>query len=615
MGFAAPLTVIVHGYQYDGNFPGWVPDMVAAIAHRTGLDVGGSGDVLYLDWADTSNIQSNGWAEAAAHELVAGVLDRLMIDGVERDIHFIGHSRGAVVISQAIKRLAPFKTSATDGARLVGRIQMTTLDPHPANHDPISIIQDPDRIFDAVDPPVVVWDDVDFADSYFQHTMKENLGVLDPQGQNVNGASNLDVSPNVANWIVTRELYSKDYESDHSDVHDWYHWTIDTDGIPNSPLYTDEYLMAEEADFADGSEDRASLFTVTEEGGGQRDGESGRTIGFYDSLTQPGGASMQPPTSTVPIGDVSDVVFNGDFAYEYAAGGTSNQQLEGIPGFVGNVFPDALYEPDEPSPRSVHLSVSPSSQLAYLRTDPLFLPRDAQWVSFILQGQVPRGTTFEVRFLQRNGTPFESNALPGGSFVTGRSTGKIQQGGNKTVVDIDSLFFGAGIGAVGVLEFRLIASAGLSTAVTVELSNISVEHAGTIIPHGPASPASILTSDPEPLARVPLVGVRGFRTDDLAAIGSALASLSAASQQPGYVPAPNAARSFVSTVTGSRADARTEEVNNQIDWQMSRRVTPTLYVSLSGTIAADGLDAEAVDSALLAWNALDSGFTRIRRRM
>ena len=108
----------------------------------------------------------------------------------ELPLHLIGHSRGGSVVTEMARLL---------GAQGVWVDHVTTLDPRPV--PPFG------------DASVTSYANVLFADNYWQ-TMGDGLFV--PNGQSVFGAYNrklLDLSGG--------------YSSTHSDVHLWYHGTID----------------------------------------------------------------------------------------------------------------------------------------------------------------------------------------------------------------------------------------------------------------------------------------------------------------------------------------------------------------------------------------------------
>ena len=130
----------------------------------------------------------------------------------ELPIHLIGHSRGGSVVAELSRLLAQ------NG---VWVDQVTTLDPHPIVSDGV----------------VNVYDNVLFADNYFQI---DDSGFFPISGEHVDGA---------AEEVLT-DLFDIDgindfgNFSDHVEVHDWYHGTIDLaattasgDPLPRSIWY------------------------------------------------------------------------------------------------------------------------------------------------------------------------------------------------------------------------------------------------------------------------------------------------------------------------------------------------------------------------------------------
>jgi large repetitive protein len=174
----------------------------------------GKAIVLVSDWYKESDISDSGFSEAAADAIFASIMrlnkqiggDRLLGSAM----HFIGHSRGTVVNSEILQRLGTFAPNA-GGDR---GIQMTTLDPHDFEQksldvdinklvqlvmkavgvvtsivpplaavvngfakivpgllkaaDYLGLELDPAPFSDFKDPDVQVWDNVDFADNYYQ---------------------------------------------------------------------------------------------------------------------------------------------------------------------------------------------------------------------------------------------------------------------------------------------------------------------------------------------------------------------------------------------------------------------------------------------------------------
>lgn len=214
----AGVTVITHG-QWSGVRP-WVIPMAADIAHHPEFPahsfscyelyftddsaaslayrtIGGSipptksltGEIfIKLEWGDQDEYSTDGIAEA----FFAGLTNRNFIPGLEGHalcelpMHLIGHSRGASLVSHLARKF---------GEHGIWVDQLTTLDPHPRGND----------------PPVVVPDNVLYADNYWQ-------SVHWISGHHVDGSFNRHM-PDLAGGysFIT---------GDHANIHLWYHGTI-----------------------------------------------------------------------------------------------------------------------------------------------------------------------------------------------------------------------------------------------------------------------------------------------------------------------------------------------------------------------------------------------------
>ena len=123
-----------------------------------------------------------------------------------RKVHFIAHSRGCPLNSEAVRRLARAGIPVD---------QVTTLDPHPVNG-----ILDPPYNYNWGDPTVVKWTNVAWADNYWRADGGGIIAGLNFDGMPLNDAFNTQLSETALN--------NGGYSQSHSDVHLWYHGTIDT---------------------------------------------------------------------------------------------------------------------------------------------------------------------------------------------------------------------------------------------------------------------------------------------------------------------------------------------------------------------------------------------------
>ncbi|MCB1064158.1 MAG: LEPR-XLL domain-containing protein, partial [Verrucomicrobiae bacterium] len=171
------------GIDYGGSiFPGL--NALQAAETNGGIEV-----ILLFDWAAESNEFSSGWTEAAGEALVA-LLTRLGLLKLEMGAanpfpyHFIGHSFGAAVTSEAVRLLAAYGVTVD---------HLTYLDPH--DFDQTAVPVDGEQDQSALGTPdgygAAVWENVVYAETYFQ---TRTGGALNPQGRPIPGAFNVDLS-------------------------------------------------------------------------------------------------------------------------------------------------------------------------------------------------------------------------------------------------------------------------------------------------------------------------------------------------------------------------------------------------------------------------------------
>jgi hypothetical protein len=234
----AGVTIITHGL--DGNVDGWITSMAEAIPEYyrfagtnftcyemyfvpsgpnyllTSTRVSGSppavpesGEIIIkLDWRQLADgnsyntfqianmvapalLSTNFIAELGGHALA------------ELPLHLVGHSRGGSLMCELSRLL---------GTNGVWVDQITTLDPHPLNDPDFPLDQ---FAYSAVDAPVHTYANVLFHDNNWQ-----DAGSF-VWGKAVAGAY-------VRKLTSFSGGYSGGLSSEHSDVHLWYHGTIDT---------------------------------------------------------------------------------------------------------------------------------------------------------------------------------------------------------------------------------------------------------------------------------------------------------------------------------------------------------------------------------------------------
>ena len=145
--------------------------------------------VLLFDWATDSNELGSGFGEANGQRLFELLRELGLVhtgDGATNTIplHFIGHSFGAVVVSEAIERLARFKIQVD---------QVTYLDPHDFNQglgfdgaQQLFTLGQPQFADGSQGYGATVWNNVAFADVYYETRPRS----LIPNGRPILGAYN-----------------------------------------------------------------------------------------------------------------------------------------------------------------------------------------------------------------------------------------------------------------------------------------------------------------------------------------------------------------------------------------------------------------------------------------
>ena len=252
---AAGVTIITHGYESDTSYPAWVTAMADQIpmyfhARFPGIDANfttyrlvithsggsyyffstrtngsspfstGAGEiVIELDWSSLSGDLSDayastygvGWAVSQVLMLTNAIAELNGHALTEFPIHLIGHSRGGSLAAHI---------SYVLGTNGVWVDQVTTLDPYPFNNDGDS---NPVSYNDASADKTYV--NVLFADNYWQDL---GAGYLfgDPDGEPVAGAYVRQLADLVGGYndVAFFSTY-------HSNVHLWYHGTIDFDAV------------------------------------------------------------------------------------------------------------------------------------------------------------------------------------------------------------------------------------------------------------------------------------------------------------------------------------------------------------------------------------------------
>ena len=220
----AQTTIISHGYAALISDPinGWMLDMANGICARAGSGVirvynkatgnfdyrsgSGSRTVLLFDWWDDSNDLHKGFSEGAGAALFAALMKGYIQNDFNlNDLHFIGHSRGCTVNSEAIERLLVLGIP-------VG--QETSIDAHDSGGLGIAIT-DYDANPDSIHSGVEGWAGIGWADSYWQDAL------FSLNGRAVDG---------------TFSEYKGTIS--HDGIHDWYLQTITDTTIHDGYYYS-----------------------------------------------------------------------------------------------------------------------------------------------------------------------------------------------------------------------------------------------------------------------------------------------------------------------------------------------------------------------------------------
>jgi len=144
--------------------------------------------VLLFDWSLASRQVSEGWAESSGDALFSMLVDLELVDpatGSGVPLHVIGAGMGASVASEAVERLGYFDVDVD---------HLTYLDPHDFDQGLVyDSAQDFDSLAQLPGYGVAVWDNVDFADVYYQTRATNGPDLSDslvPAGRPIPGAYN-----------------------------------------------------------------------------------------------------------------------------------------------------------------------------------------------------------------------------------------------------------------------------------------------------------------------------------------------------------------------------------------------------------------------------------------
>ncbi len=372
-------TVITHGFSTSEK-GAWVEYMARAILARAGggsiyrytgasaawtyvpvPEADGTNDaiVCIFNWVPESDAPNTGpnwnYVQAAGDAMYAALRDPRFVGSpiaeptslVEhRWLHLIGHSRGACVCSEAVIRFA------RDGLTVD---HMTAHDPHPVN----GTLDWPFN-YNWNDPTPARWSNLAFLDNYWRAD-GGGLNALDFDGIPLAGAFNTELNESALNCCA--------YSLAHSDVHLWYHGTIDH--APNA---------------CDGEQ----CITQTMRDTWWPEGYTER--GWYYSQLG-GGADVRPAQGATSTPPITPYIVNGDFNSASHAGWSFHG------GTVGGQIVN------EGGATFLKLTAG-NSGTAFARHNRMFVPAGAQALVLdwrVLAAGSPAGETLAIGLIDQQG--------------------------------------------------------------------------------------------------------------------------------------------------------------------------------------------------------------------
>lgn len=168
-------------------------DGASAFIDDNQTTISNSGHLIFLfDWAPGSNEVETGWTEAAGDALFSFLVQAGLVNpraGTGTDLHFIAHSFGSAVTSEAVERLAVYNIDVD---------HVTYLDPHDFDQDDVIVDIDGAQAQFELGFPVgygaSVWRNVAFTDVYYEtRGSNDGSGIPDaliPVGRPIPGAYN-----------------------------------------------------------------------------------------------------------------------------------------------------------------------------------------------------------------------------------------------------------------------------------------------------------------------------------------------------------------------------------------------------------------------------------------
>jgi hypothetical protein len=230
------LGSVSHGLELTGTtIPTWESQMAGDLVSDDHYNY-----VIAFNWVTQSRQAKSGQAVAAGNTLYSQVVAEANTLAAAHlgdvvDLHFIGHSRGAVVISQAMQDLVGTTNLALEGSY----IKATFLDAHPASSATLGLQSSKNFLaalaVDSIeltmkDPAVVIPSNVKYAEVYYQHSPYQDFVTIDPtEYSTVNlwgeGPTNgiINKSSAAIHWInLTSAAGNTTTAIGHSEVPLWY---------------------------------------------------------------------------------------------------------------------------------------------------------------------------------------------------------------------------------------------------------------------------------------------------------------------------------------------------------------------------------------------------------
>ncbi len=230
------IGLVTHGFEPSDTAPAWIYQIAASLKSL------GYNDTIPFDWAKASHTLKAG--EAVQSGIKAADTIEKYIDGNNSqgqpnvpadavvDLQLIGHSRGSVVITQAMKNLQ--KNLAKIPQAKGGFWELTYLDPHPSHGNNVAPFSATSRsLIDAAnvlqryfkDPyPLVVPTQVALAQIYYENTPVSEIVSTTAEGQinpwGITYPTGIHSAPGGTTQFQTLNLTTPGMT--HSSVYEWY---------------------------------------------------------------------------------------------------------------------------------------------------------------------------------------------------------------------------------------------------------------------------------------------------------------------------------------------------------------------------------------------------------